>query len=384
MDIFFDSSFQFIGNTYAYQEVSQWLSQYKPEQRLTSASCMVLSGPNGIGKTTLIKYLAFQNNYHIHWISSDICDSGKSLQDMLRKYTQSTIEDAWGDKSKSIIVIDALDVLVSNDRNLFMTFCTLLTKNTTLPDKALVCICEPNLVKKLTEHKMYQTHVSMKPISSTDICIYLKICYPAINASTILQIGDTCDGNLVHALELANFEKVDIKHEETIPLNPSLSNKNLIEKIPDMSELYVQKSITSWIKLFSLEPWMHPLRFHENFLKEMENSRKLKHEKCQIYNELLSVLIEWDTLMGFILENNMDNTILELPLEIFSRNSIQILEKLKRHYPLKHSNESMTEFTKLLSQLSLQKKYCQHFFETYNGDTFPIHELPYYWFHTDT
>lgn len=372
-----DSSFQFIGNNHGYQEILQWLNTYNKQPYLSTHSCMVIAGPNGIGKTTLIKQIALQKNYHIHWITPDQCESGKMLHDMIRKYTQSTIEDVWGDKTDSIIVIDALDVLVSNDRNLFMTFQTLLTKNTTLPDKPLVCICESGLVKKLTDNKMFQTIVRMKPIPSSDLCIYIKTHFPTINASTIMHIADTSDGNLVHARELAQFEKIETTTEDNVTSPIS------IEKVPDMTELYVQKPVSLWIKLFSLEPWMHPLRFHENFLKEMENSRKLKVEKCQIYTHLLSVLVEWDTLMGFILENNMDYSMVELPLELFSLNVRSILDQLKRHYPLKHSNERMTEFTKMLSQLSLQKKYCHHFFETYKGDIYPVQELPYYWFHTD-
>lgn len=385
-----DSSFQFIGNLHAQQEINQWFTHFQPSAKLSSASCLVVSGPNGIGKTTLMRYLCAQHQFLIHWITPDNCDSGKSLQDMLKKFTQSTIDDAWGkDHTQSIIVIDGLDILMSNDRNLFLILHQLITKNTTIPDKAIVLITEPSILKKLQDSKLSQLIVRMKSISVSDLCVYMKHTFPELNASTIMKLVDACDGNLVHARELASFERGN--HTESLhsianeiqTLSVSSSKNESNEKQPDMNELYVQKSIPSWMKLFLLEPWMHPLRFHENFLKEMENSRKLKAEKCHIYMDLLSYLIEWDTYMGFLLENNMEASMVELPLEQFCLNIHTLIDRLKRQYPLKHSNESLTEFTKLLSQLSLQKKYCQQFFETYNGDSYPIHELPYHWFHTD-
>jgi len=159
-----------------------------------------------------------------------------------------------------------------------------------------------------------------------------------------------------------------------------MSQNFKIDKLPDINELYVPKSLSDWIKLFSLEPWMHPLRFHENFIKELENCKKSKAEKTILYHELLSHLIQWDTHMGFLLESGIEGTITELPIELFSMQVQKILERAPRHYPLKNPDETLSDFTKLLSQLSLQKKFCQNYYDTYQGDNFPINEFPYYWF----
>jgi hypothetical protein len=168
-------------------------------------------------------------------------------------------------------------------------------------------------------------------------------------------------------------------HAPAAPKKPAtpLTALETPEVIPTLATLYESKTIHEWFKLFAQDPWMYPLRFHENLTKELENRTG---SKILLYDRLQTALIQWDNFMTHWI-NDEDSPWMDLPILVFSLTVYLTFEPYRRMKRLKHSNASMMEFTKLLSQLSLQKKCSHTTFQHYQGAHYPIYDYPYHWIH---
>lgn len=407
-EIDYSSFSSFIGNKYAYQELLTWFHTYSPEHThanyLNRDSCVIVSGPYGVGKTTMVKNICSFLKKHILWINADNCINSKVMEDMIIKYTQSTIDSIWIQENEDnkdtkdiydndaiskkdvIIVIDDLDILISQDRTIVSSFLQIIDKNI-LPNKPLICICDNVHEKKLNASKTPFYTIRLKPISDVDICLYIRNKYTSLSYTTCVHISEVCDGNIVQALELAKFENQieTSSNDKTNSLSYDLSNTAIntqpIEKIPLLANMYDEKDIHGWYRFFYHEPWMYPLRFHENLINEMDNSKTLKSTKSNFYNYFLRGLIEWDTyMMHNIIQEDEDTFHQNIPTTLFAHYADYIRRNIPRHYPLKRSVDTLTEFTKILSQLSLQKKNYQALYQQYEGEKYPIQEVPFSWF----
>lgn len=373
------------------EELRKWFQQ-SSESSISSvispAMICVISGAQGIGKTTFITKFALEEGLSIHWITPEKCDSSKEFLLQLNKYIYPSVDTTFNgiDARRVCICIDNWDILMTNDRNMFSTLFQFLTSNRANPNgRRIVCICERSVDKKFQEIQPPLKIISMKPMNDTDICFILKKKFPSLHLSLITQISDSCNNNLNRALEMAQFESssgaVAVSATSAIP--PSeLYKINVLSQtdvLPALSQLYVPKSPNEWQQLFLQDPWMYPLRFHENLLKELEQRESIKSLKIKTYDQCLSAFIQWDQWMTRTIKDD-ESTWVTISILIWSLSVYIYLDAYKRIKKQKYSEASMVEFTKLLSQLSLQKKNSQNTFQTFRGSHYPIYEFPNHWF----
>jgi hypothetical protein len=378
---------------YAWDKLNQWFKHEPDSAAYFSPKdvCMVV-GSHGIGKTTFLKEFARRHDYTIQWITPDKCESSKDLLDQLNKYIYPSVETSFGQTNPRdvFIGIDNWDVLVSQDRSMFSTLQQfILSKRSNPYKRRMVCVCDRAAEKKFHEIHASIHSIVLKPMSDTDMCLVLKHRFPTLNLSILTHLADHCQCNLNRAIEMAQFELSSVSGSAGLhgstglhgsagkkPATP-LSALETPEVIPTLGTLYESKSPNEWFKLFTQDPWMYPLRFHENLTKELENRMG---SKIVLYERLLSALIVWDSFMSRWI-NDEDSTWMDLPILVFSLTVYLTLESSRRLKKLKHSNESMMDFTKLLSQLSLQKKCFHTTFQHYQGSHYPIYDYPYHWIH---
>lgn len=360
---------EFIGNRNVYNALREWLGTYALQPFMTKSSCVLLCGPIGVGKTTLVKEVAREIDKQILWITSANCNNNADLIDLFNKFTQQTIDTYWTDVGNSkcarCIVVDDWDVLMSNDRNVASSFQFILQKRK-LQDCPIICICDSQTEKRLNEIKTICQTFRMRALDESDICIYLKDQFPDLHHGNIEKIADSCMGNLVHARELATQA---MNHKPSHGTLGSDLGLGFIDRSPEGLSLYTSDGSVEKLKsLLALDPWMNPLRYHENFLKELKNSKACKIEKCKAMSNMLRAIIEWD---HWAMTDNDG-----IALDVLAAELHYIRSTFARSTSLVVKDEDLMDFTKMLSQLSLQKKTLTTHFIDYDGHNLPCLEIP--------
>jgi hypothetical protein len=130
--------------------------------------------------------------------------------------------------------------------------------------------------------------------------------------------------------------------------------------------LYSPEKLNRYIikNIISIDPWLIPLKFHENLIIELNNNRKgSKIDKFKFYNLFMKYLCYFDKLMY--------NNDIDIATDYFASMIIHLLTYVPSK---KNVNIQIKNFTKILSYLSLQKKYIK---QTYSLN-FPIYQLGNY------
>ena len=112
-------------------------------------------------------------------------------------------------------------------------------------------------------------------------------------------------------------------------------------------------------KILLEDSWLIPLRFHENLIYELKNRKTTLQNKNNYYKSFLFVICLFDVLMN---KNCTDNAISIIISNVYFLTLIP---------NKKDSKPNLENFTKLLSYLSLQKKYVKKGYN-YNKEFFQI------------
>jgi hypothetical protein len=335
----------------------------------------VLTGSQGSGKTTFIRQFSKTHGFFIHWIPPEKCETSKEFLSQLNAALLPTVEDTFNAQSpnRTLICIDHWDVFLANDRNVFSTLHQFLTtSNRTNPHhRRVLCICTRATEKKFQDIHPSPPYFTIKPVDESDICLILKHRFPTLHLSTITHIADVCRSNLNTAVEMASFECSSRTSTSATVTVPILSE---VDTCPTLSQLYEPKPARVWTQLFSQDPWMYPLRFHENSWKELTQRQCTKTQTYKAYDQCLSACILWDQWMTRTLQDD-EHTWVENSLTLLGQSIHTYLDAYPRKKQLTHTDASLMEFTKLLSQLSLQKKHTQTTFQTFRGSHYPILEF---------
>jgi len=169
-----------------------------------------------------------------------------------------------------------------------------------------------------------------------DIFLWLKQTYHHIPVSRLYEIAELCDGNLNRALHFLN------------DLQTVAADKSENDKAYEFGCVFSDPNIHGIRSVFADDPWLQPLRFHENVPKDLAQRRGGNSEKELLYRHILSHMCNWD---GFMTSHKDDEY--DIPIEYISHVAL-LIHKLK---PKKTKDtENLSDFTKLFSNLSLQKK----------------------------
>lgn len=347
----------FIGNQNAYKELLRWLQTDLAGRKLTYESFCVVAGASGIGKTIGIESAVKEVGKYLVKIDCNNCMNNKDFKDLITKAISfdliAQLEE--GDSAERIILIDELDALVALDRTFINTLCNLIETNTLGNIKVVITY---NLADLKSLAKFYI--INLYRPSDADILLYLRHQYPDISCAEILEVVETCQGNISSAIM-----KIDAHFTAAA-----------MDNAPEIINLFNNLSRDKLFYLFDQDAWLHPLRFHENIIHEFNSRRGVQKNKQLRYIEILKGLCEWDVMMQHYKKYSSD---VSLPLEHVC-NLVQIVYK----FPLKKTNASspplhIDNFTKMFNYLSLKKK---NIIVLHDGE-FPwqyignIHKIPF-------
>jgi len=406
----------FVGNENEYNQLVTWIKQPNTNfGNILSKECItIVSGYSGSGKSHGIKAAINEANKNLCYINKDECINSKDFKELILKQTQSNIIDQFNLLSicgenlrETVIFIDDVDTLLAIDRSFINNFNLLITCNTIKTIK-IILSCITSELKLILKSIIFGQLILLKTPTDYDIKCFLNTIYQITgpNSSNNLETHNinriideainTANGDISVALNVYNINIRSVRHtvyntnntsntENTSNTNNTsntpnandthnaenaenaeyINNQENIQNcvnttdiFPEVAKIYFIEERAIIRKVIEQDPWLHPLRFHENIIHEFKQRKGTKEEKNALYIDVLQQLCRWDQIMTLSKGSDITNAVEQ------ACNTVILMTKLKRK---KIAEPPVDEFTRMFNYLSLRKK---NMISLYEG-TFP-------------
>ena len=333
----------FVGNIKAHNDLVEWCKTPLEHKYLCKEHiCLVAGGP-GIGKSDGIISAIECVGKQLLFLNKDLCTNSKEFKEYFTKVTRANVlmHFAQSTASDAIMFVDDIETLLAVDRTFINNFNDLHNQNAA-PIKIVVS-CNISELKALSKSLLFANCIVLKTPTAEDIATFLQQEFSNENAEELQNIAAECNGNLSTAL---NMVKLMIA-----------SNSNYISKsndvFPEVCKIYQLSDRCSIRDTLNLDPWLHPLRFHENIMHEWNTRHGTKKDKEVAYAFILKCLCEWDQMMAHGKRGSEDflKDTQTYALEHIT-SAVMMMSKFKK----KKTTLSMDEFTRMFNYLSLKKK----------------------------
>jgi hypothetical protein len=309
-----------VGNRHIWSRVIDHVTQNGERGVFSSGSCLFVLGASGIGKSYHIKRLL--EDYEVYSIDATNCANHREFRDMVIKGCNPHLMTRTQTTKPYAIFMDDMDILCHMDRMIMSTLFDLLKGTHPLTHVPMICVGSLDMEKKLGNMKGKCGIITCTAPSDTDIFMFLKN-HPLAKKKTkkfLMTIAEDCQGNLNRALD-------QLRGGSSTVINTEKQHRFQMIK-QDMLD----------------DPWMMPLRYHENLPKVLAAK--------ETYAKVLPYFCIWDRMMHHI----------EVDTEI----AVDVLAHAICHYTPSKEKIVLDDFTKLLSNLSLQKKNERLMFPTWD------------------
>ena len=342
----------FIGNTYEYDKLVSWIN--KPQEsgeKLHYKNVCIVTGSSGIGKTFGINIALKASNKHIYKLNDLDCSNSKEFRDLLNKITSSHVMSQFENLriEDKIIWIDDFDSFIIFDRTFLHTLQNILD-NESFPAIKIIISTSCADLKHYTKFYSHGLIISLKIPEVAAVIPFLRKTYPNVSVKAITNIADSTNGNISSALHMIDLELQNIvKKTKLIQIIP-LSTKT-IDTYYDLVDLFnTNYNIEIGRYIFHIDPWLHPLRFHENILQEWPKRKGTVKNKEATYTSILQLYCDWDQIMSYSKIN--DSNDIYIATELIAH----VPSYLKTFGKKKSVVSTMDEFTRMFNFLSLKKK----------------------------
>jgi hypothetical protein len=325
-------------------------------QTTWNQACVVwLVGIEGIGKAALVKSWAVNAGAELFTIAPETHTSSKEVIDQIGKACNTlSFETTFSaifaaNKRPKVIVVDDIDIFASVDRSFFGNIADCLKesqspKNVHKWRKAALVFVGSLAVEKRSRDVRKGVVMKLPEPTMSEVKQWLGNLQ--VKDSVLKEAG----GNMAYL-------QVLIKNLPCIDAQNMCSQSNaMTEQHMDRHQgsevMYDPRATWSDIRdVVQDDPWFHPMRFYENLPQEIEYRGGLVSAKLMSYRRTLLGLVDWDHLVA-----SAEGNALEMASEFIvglDRVHLGSLRRPKKAPPPAHTQS----FTRLLSQLSLQKKH---------------------------
>jgi hypothetical protein len=350
------------GNKEIYSNIISWLRNFNYKERISTDSCIIITGKTCVGKTYSINKICDYLNYEIININNNNCFNSEQLNDVIFKSaTSSLLQVLTGNIRNKVIVIDNFDCIYISDKTINTTLLKILTDGK-IRNIPIICISNNEIIKKIGDIKknckIYDIIVPTKEEVIDMIDNNYNNNHQGVNNSS----GHS-KKQLEHLYKISNgnMEKIfcDVKRN-----SDEILYEERVENDCDINILYLNIfDRNQVIRIINKDPWMIPLKFHENIIIELDNRKISLKNKIEYYKNFIESMCLYDYYM---FKNNN-----EACITIFASNVYYLsLFKYK-----KGAVSNIGKFTKMLSYLSLQKKNIK---QTYKCNNFPLYQVSNY------
>ena len=352
----------FIGNLRQYNRLVSWIQKpIETGEILHYKHICIIIGSSGIGKSFGIENAIKSTSKNIYRLNELDCNNSKDFRDLLTKITSSHIVSQINkiSNNQKVIWLDDFDSYLIFDRTFLHTLQNILD-NEKFPAIQIIISTTSADMKHYTKFYNLGTIIKLNIPDVADIIIFLRNTYKTLSVKIIAYIADKSNGNVSSAIYMANIENRMlnnqlIENELEHSTNNSAQELNEIIKtsdnFPELVHLFNEPyDINVGRFLYDQDPWLHPLRFHENVLNELKQRKGLQDNKNNTYIDILELFCKWDQLMSYAKIN--DGSGMNIAIELIAHVSYFL-----KDYPKKKNIESsMEEFTRMFNYLSLKKK----------------------------
>lgn len=310
-------------NDWIWKEVVSYVAE---RPKTTDAICVI--GASGIGKTHRIKGLVEELGWDAYWIHSANCQSAKEFRDMLVKGLKTNLLSNLAQvTAQKVVIIDEVEVLLQLDRTMSTALSDAIYEHRNSKGR-IVLIGNSVIEKKMNSMRGTVRMLQCCTPSDADMFLWCKDHAPkGMKKTMIMDIAEASQGNPGNALSMMKTKSQ--------PIFDTFKAVQVTER--DLLRL----------KLLD-DPWLYPLRFHENLVKEVAKKKGTKVEKQKLYSSVLKMLCDWDLWMCAGCDPN-------IAVEHVLNAMTTVLQTLDNKKGCE-KDVVYEDFTKVFSNLSLQKK----------------------------
>jgi len=356
---------QFVGNINAHHELVRWCEKPLQHQYLCKEHvCLVAGGP-GIGKSEGIVSAVQIAGKQIIILNKDLCNNSKEFTEYFLKVTRSNVIMHFSQASIQdfVLFVDDIETLLAVDRTFINNFNELHNLNV-MPIKIVVS-CHISELKALTKSLMFGHCIVLNTPSEADIIGRIHYVFADQPQSVgftdgVHKIVRECKGNLSAAITHVQLmlaggnvtsENAGSDAGAGADFNPKCN-----DVFPEVAKIYQLSDRSSIRSTLDLDPWLHPLRFHENIMHEWNTRHGTKKSKEVAYSFVLKCLCEWDQMMSHG-KRGVDDFLKDTQTYAIEHISSAVLTVNSFKKKTRCSKEaSMDEFTRMFNYLSLKKK----------------------------
>jgi len=358
------------GNHNIYGDILVWLRTFNYDTKISVNSCVIVAGATSIGKTYSINKIAAHLNYEIIGIDNNNCYNSQFLKDIIQKSTSSSfIQILTNNFQKKVIIIDNFDSLFIADKTINITLLKILLENK-LKNIPIICISNNDIIKKIGDIKKLCALYLLSTPNKEDITELLSNTTAdaaeskadaaeskadAPDAANITKCCLNCNGNLNKLFRDINNINNDKLYSDSV------------DNSSDINILYSNDFNRQQTKRIIIkDPWMIPLKFHENLIINLNNRNLPLNKYNEYYKSFMNIMCLYDYYM---FKNNI-----EFCVELFA-SKVYFLSvfQYKKNASLK---SNIGNFTKMLSYLSLQKKNIKNNYSIIKG--LPLYQISNY------
>ena len=351
------------GNHNIYSDILVWLRTFNYDTKISVKSCVIVAGATSIGKTYSINKIASHLNYEIIGIDNNNCYNSQFLKDIIQKSTSSSfIQILTNNFQKKVVIIDNFDSLFIADKTINITLLKILLENK-LKNIPIICISNNDIIKKIGDiKKLCALYLMTTPNNEEITELLLRTATADATASATSTIADNISKCCLNSNGNLNKLFRDIDN-----INNDRLYSDSVENTSDINILYgneFNRQLTK--RIIAKDPWMIPLKFHENLISNLNNRILPLNKYNEYYKGFMNIMCLYDYYMF------KDN--IEFCVELFASKVYYLsVFKYKKNATVK---SNIGNFTKMLSYLSLQKKNIKNNYN--NIKSLPLYQLSNY------
>ena len=351
------------GNHNIYSDILVWLRTFNYDTKISVKSCVIVAGATSIGKTYSINKIANHLNYEIIGIDNNNCYNSQFLKDIIQKSTSSSfIQILTNNFQKKVVIIDNFDSLFIADKTINITLLKILLENK-LKNIPIICISNNDIIKKIGDIKKLCALYLMTTPNNEDITGLLL----RKSDATAIATSATAATDNISKCCLNSNGNLNKLFRDIDNINNDRLYSDSVENTSDINILYgneFNRQLTK--RIIAKDPWMIPLKFHENLISNLNNRILPLNKYNEYYKGFMNIMCLYDYYMF------KDN--IEFCVELFASKVYYLsVFKYKKNATVK---SNIGNFTKMLSYLSLQKKNIKNNYN--NIKSLPLYQLSNY------